>query len=199
MVVHRSKTRHLRENPSSRFSSPVPCRYQLFQSWREIKLLLSSMRALRSTVVQLSAKLAVHMANQPQTNSRLPSLWTTLTQTICSITCAKTGGASTPSMCSPLAEPGQSPWVCWLKGCEVKHRNCPSSQIPPPMTCSVERAARSNASSFEFAGDLISISKRKDSCFVPSLQLNTVALCSADVQEGRQFSTTRRTAETVSS
>lgn len=53
------------------------------------------------------------------------------------------------------------------------------------LTCSVEKAPRSNASSFEFAGDLISISKRNDSCFVPSLQLNTMALCSADVQEGR--------------
>lgn len=53
-----------------------------------------------STVVQCSAKPAVHMVNQAQPNSHLPGLWTTLTQTICSSTCAKTG-ASTPSLCSP--------------------------------------------------------------------------------------------------
>lgn len=178
----------LRENPSSHFSSPVP----YFQSWRGMKWLL---RTSLSPVVQCSTKPAVHMADQPQTSSHLPRLCTTLTQTICSITCAKTGGVSSPSPCSPLTEPRQSPWICWLKRCEVKHRSCQSSQIPSPITCSLEKAPSSNASSFEFAGDLISVSRRNYSCFVSSLQLNTAALCSADVQEGRQFSMTARPEE----
>lgn len=94
-------------------------------------------------------------------------------------------GPSAASLVQKQEEWVLPPWMCWLKSCEGKHSSCPSNQVPSPITCSVQKAPRSNPSSLEFAGDLISVSKRNGSRFVPSLQLNTAVLCSADVQEGR--------------